>query len=105
MVFVFSLAGLAGPVTYIVSHSGKPDPNHLYLVLDLGGKSRAFADPVALGARAVGPQRGILADMMEASPNTKDRLEAAGYVVLPGGALAALCGFEPSQTKKRVARL
>lgn len=93
-----ALAILAGPFAFAASYLGKPDPNELYLVFDFGLGGSVRSDVIATGARAVGPQRGILAEMFHAPPGAFETLVAAGYVVLPAGQLAALCGVAQAKT-------
>lgn len=96
---VLSLAISAGPITYVLSQAGRGDPNALYLILDMRGQSRGLERSIRLGARAVGPESGILASMIQATPDIRDRLTREGFIILPAGALAALCGYQPEQLK------
>ena len=88
----FCLALSVGPVALLASTAGKADPADLYLVIDAGPALPA-GHMAALGARDIGPTRGVLARMLHAPPAARRRLLDAGYILLPAGALAALCGI------------
>ena len=94
----FVLALLAGPFAFAAAHLGKPDPNDLYLVFDFGSDRAAFSDIIESDLRAIGPQRGILAEMIQAPPDAFASLLATGYFVLPAGPFAALCGHAQVKT-------
>lgn len=95
LVPAFVLALLAGPIGFLLANLGKPDPNDLYMIFDLSPRETEAADIAASHARGVGPERGLLANMITAPPSAFQELIAAGYLLLPVGRLADLCGYAP----------
>lgn len=87
-----ALTVLVGPLTFVASQAGRTDTADLYLVFEVSAKSASDTALQAYGARDIGPQRGLLGRMVHAPDGSRDRLLNAGYIMLPAGSLAALCG-------------
>ena len=88
------LTVIAGPLTLVASQAGKADPGDLYIVFDVGRSSFAHETLETYGAKGVGPLRGVLASTVHAPPPSREHLLQAGYIMLPAGKLAAICGIE-----------
>lgn len=98
---LFLLAFSAGPVAFLAHQSGRADATDLYLVFSTVSKTASSPNLTRHGAREIGPLRGWLTQMVYAPPSAHASLLKAGFYVLPAGAIAALCGIEP--TPKRLA--
>jgi hypothetical protein len=89
-----------GPLTSILSNTGRLDRQDLYIVLSFGVSDR-FQDQLDLaGGREVGPVRALFSQFVTVSPAGHARLMMAGharlmmagYRLLPAGLLADICG-------------
>lgn len=85
---------IVGPLTLVASQAGQADPSDLYFVLDTGGPSLSQKTLGSYGVADVGPLGGVLAKMVHAPPSSRDQLLQAGYVMLPAGQLAEICGLK-----------
>lgn len=90
--FVFVAVGSVGPVVFLVSNHDKADLNDLYVFLDVTQKPETHGHVADLGGRWIGPERKRFAGLIQATPEALNRLRGVGYVLLPAGALVALCG-------------
>jgi len=88
---------LVGPFAFFTSQIGRPDPGDLYVIVDIGGKDGTTRAAIASGAAIVGPTRAPLATMIHAPQPVWARLSQAGYLLLPAGAVAAICGIDTAQ--------
>lgn len=87
---------LSGALATALGKINESDSSDLYLLLELDARAPMPALIIQTGAVEVGPEQARFARMIFAPPETKARLRAAGYVLLPAGAFAAICGFTPS---------
>lgn len=94
MFAAFSCVAFTGPVAFVAAKANTPDPMALYLVFDLNRHDLANPLLASLGAVEVGPEQAKRARMVHAPPDVRTRLLDAGYLMLPAGALAAICGFD-----------
>jgi hypothetical protein len=83
-------AVLAGPLAFVATKANTADPADLYLVVNIE-RQTMFA---SIGASKVGPVESRLAQMIHAPPDARTQLIEAGYVMLPAGAFAGICGFD-----------
>lgn len=86
----FGLALFAGLAQQIFA-SGKVDPDGLYVVL-AWQRVEMEAQAEALGARLIGPEATVFGRFISADLEVAAMLEARGFVVLAGSALAQICG-------------
>ena len=90
IIATFSFAALAGPLAFLATKTNTVDPADLYLVMAINrNEVLAFPD-----VSEVGPQNAPLAIMINAPAAARSELVLAGYLLLPVGALAALCGVQ-----------
>ena len=87
-----------GPIALVASQAGRADRTDLYFLLDIGAASLSRQQLTTYGAGGVGPLRGKLAQMIHAPPASRQRLRDAGYLLMPAGALAAICGIDTADT-------
>ena len=82
------LACLAGPMAVFLSSTGERDSSNIYVFLQASGDSAL----TQLGLREVSPYRTFFARIVFIPPDLHLRLVESGYVILPAGALAEICG-------------
>lgn len=90
IIATFSLAAFAGPFAFLATKTNTVDPADLYLVMAID-RNEVLAVP---NVSEVGPQNAPLAVMINAPAAARSELILAGYLLLPVGALAALCGVQ-----------
>lgn len=88
------LALLVGPMALLATQVGRPDPADLYIVFDALGPPLSKQKLEASGGIGVGPLRGLLAEIVHAPPSSREQLAQAGYIMLPAGKMAAICGIQ-----------
>lgn len=90
------LALFAAPVATLLGQAGTRDDSHIYLI-----SAAQFESALAYGpdVREIGPFRAPLARFVRLSPAVHDALIAQNYWIIPGSALAGLCGFGPQQDR------
>ncbi|MFK7837359.1 MAG: hypothetical protein AB8B60_14170 [Sulfitobacter sp.] len=93
--FFFSL--LVGPLAFLGTQAGEPDPSDLYLVLGIWSEQEADMHLASFGAQAVGPENGVFSQLIVVEPDMHQKVKTAGYVLLPASAIAALCGISPKR--------
>ena len=82
----------------VASQAGQADRADLYIIIDGGGSSLSPHRLKSFGASGVGPQRSRLARMIHAPPSSRGKLLQAGYIMLPAGILAEICGIATDGT-------
>ncbi|WP_299619330.1 hypothetical protein [uncultured Tateyamaria sp.] len=87
-------AVFVGPVALLASQSGRADPADLYFVVGVGVPGLSDAALTDAGARNIGPAHGAMARMIHAPKTAHARLVQGGFVMVPAGALAAICGID-----------
>lgn len=98
----FAFAFFAGPLVFVASQAGKPDPLDLYILIDAGAPSANESHLASMGATDVGPMRGMFAKMVHAPPIAHAQIMQLGYFMLPASALAALCLTAPNQSTSQL---
>ena len=88
------LALLVGPTAVLTTQVGRPDPADLYIVIDALGPPLSEQELEASGGIGVGPLRGVIAEVVHAPPSSREQLAQAGYIMLPAGKLASICGIQ-----------
>ena len=93
LVTSFVFVSLTGPLTLFMGQINASDPSDLYLLLDRHARAPLHSDILQTGAVEIGPEQARFARMIFAPRDIKALLLDAGYLVLPAGPFAALCGF------------
>jgi len=89
---------LVGPLTLFAAQAGEGDSADLYIIVGGGWLSIPQDRLLSYGASVIGPFRGRVSEMVHAPPSAREKLLQAGYIMLPAGHLAAICGIDTDST-------
>jgi len=93
------IVSVVGPVALLLGKVNGSDSADLYLLLGHTARAAPLAQITHIGAVEVGPQQATFARLIQASPHVRTLLVAEGYVLLPAGEFAGICGFETTPSR------